>query len=220
MSNADTPLVHEETRGSPHRRPAADEAYYECPSCLDTFPETYMRQHCHFQPHETRKPKEIWPPLAKPSFNERADVVSRFASVVNHTGNPHASIEDDYDDVSEWLAGMSGSELRHLDDIHAVHSTAESPSSLFPPHMLMSVDRLDKFWDPKRKEAAGGAPQKGALGSIAAMILMTVMYTSRAARYDVLKGVCFLAKYITIWDTECDWRLHRSMCYLNSTVRM
>ena len=82
----------------------------------------------------------------------------------------------------------------------------------------MSVDRLDKFWDPKRKEAAGGTPQKGVLGGIAAMILMTVMYTSRAARYDVLKGVCFLAKYITIWDTECDWRLHRLMCYLNSTV--
>lgn len=44
------------------------------------------------------------------------------------------------------------------------------------------------------------------------MILLTFMYTARSARYDVLKGVCFLAKYITIWDTDCDWRLHRLMC--------
>ena len=87
MVKADTPLVHEETRSSQHRRPASDEAYYECPSCLDTFPEEYMQRHCHFQPHESRKLKEIWPPLVKPNFTE----ASRSVSVVNHTDRSHAS---------------------------------------------------------------------------------------------------------------------------------
>ena len=107
---------------------------------------------------------------------------------------------------------MSGMELSHLDENVTTAPMADSSSTLFSPHTSYAVDRLDKLWDPKRKEASGGTPQKGVLGGIAAMILMTVMYTSRAARYDVLKGVCFLAKYITIWDTECDWRLHRLMC--------
>ena len=218
MTKADTPLVHEETRTSEHRRPAANEAFYECPSCLDTFPESYMQKHCYFPPHTTRKLKEIWPPLEKPNFNDSARVASSLASAVNCTGDRPGTLEDNYDDVSEWLAGMSGFELRHLDDHNSACEALRSPSPLFPPNTLMSVDRLDKLWDPKRKEAAGGTPTRGVLSGIAAMILMTVMYTSRAARYDVLKGVCFLAKYITIWDTECDWRLHRLMCYLNSTV--
>ena len=68
-----------------------------------------------------------------------------------------------------------------------------------------------------KEGAIGGTLTKGVLSNIAAMVLMTVMNAARAARYDVLRAVCFLAKYITIWDTERDRRLHRLMCYLNST---
>ena len=49
------------------------------------------------------------------------------------------------------------------------------------------------------------------------MILMTIMYTARLARYDLLKPVSFRAKYITKWDAACDRRLHRLMCYVYGT---
>ena len=49
------------------------------------------------------------------------------------------------------------------------------------------------------------------------MILMTIMYTGRVARFDLLK-TSFLAKHITRWDASCDRRLHRAMCYIWSTV--
>ena len=101
MGNADTPLVHEETRTSPHRRPASNEAFYECPSCLDTFPKSYMEQQCFFEAGVTRKLKDVWPPIPKPCFTEKADVSLRLASVVNHTGNPNAPCKHDFDDVSD-----------------------------------------------------------------------------------------------------------------------
>ena len=49
MSFVDTPLVHGETRNSPHRRPASDEDCYECPTCLDTLLESYMKEPCHLR---------------------------------------------------------------------------------------------------------------------------------------------------------------------------
>ena len=48
MANADTPLVHEETT-SLTARACVDEAFYECPSCLDTFPKSFMEQQCFFE---------------------------------------------------------------------------------------------------------------------------------------------------------------------------
>merc|ERR1712039_860804 len=38
------------------------------------------------------------------------------------------------------------------------------------------------------------------------------------ARFDLLRAVCFLAQYITKWDENCDKRLYRLMCYINSTT--
>ncbi len=49
------------------------------------------------------------------------------------------------------------------------------------------------------------------------MVLMTIMYSARVARYDLLKPVAFLAKRITRWDALRDKRLHRLMCYIHKT---
>ena len=136
--------------------------------------------------------------------------------MVNHAGIESPLGADSYEDVKEWLAGMGGIELSHLDEL--MEDLSASSSSLFATQRRCVMDGLDKLWAPSKKEAAGGPSTKGVLSGIAAMILMTVMYTARSARHDVLKGVCFLAKYITIWDTDCDWRLHRLMCYINGTV--
>ena len=55
------------------------------------------------------------------------------------------------------------------------------------------------------------------MSSIAARILMKVLYAARMARFDLLRAVCHLACYVTKWDAECDRRLHRLMCYIYST---
>ena len=49
------------------------------------------------------------------------------------------------------------------------------------------------------------------------MMLMTIMYSARVARYDLLKVISFLAKRITKWDFVSDRRLHRLMCYIRKT---
>ena len=46
---------------------------------------------------------------------------------------------------------------------------------------------------------------------------MKVLYGARMARFDLLRAVCSLACCVTRWDTDCDKRLHRLMCYINST---
>ena len=72
-----------------------------------------------------------------------------------------------------------------------------------------------QLWDPNQGKYKGkDGSEPGQLGGIAAMIIMTVMYPARVARFDLMKCVCFLAKRITRWDLECDRRLHRLMGYV------
>jgi hypothetical protein len=59
---------------------------------------------------------------------------------------------------------------------------------------------------------------KGALQPIASSILMKVLYAARMARFDLLKAVSNLAKKVTKWNTNCDKKLHRMMCYINSSL--
>ena len=56
------------------------------------------------------------------------------------------------------------------------------------------------------------------LKDAAAMMLMSILYPARLARFDLLKPVGFLAKCITRWDGKCDARLHQLMCYINTTL--
>jgi len=76
-----------------------------------------------------------------------------------------------------------------------------------------------QIWDPcgtPDKHAPPNDP-KGRLFSIAAMVLMTFMYQARTARFDVQKGITFMAKRISCWDNSTDGHLHHLVCYLTGT---
>ena len=66
------------------------------------------------------------------------------------------------------------------------------------------------------------AEQEGAkdLGPIAIKCLMKVLYGARMARYDLLRPCNFLASKVTKWDKVCDRKLHRMMCYIQSTLEI
>ena len=58
------------------------------------------------------------------------------------------------------------------------------------------------------------------LNGYAAKILMKILYAARYARLDLLRAVCHLAQFITKWDEDCDKRLYRLVCYINSTLHV
>ena len=47
---------------------------------------------------------------------------------------------------------------------------------------------------------------------------MKVLYAARMARFDLLRAVNGLACLVTKWDSTCDKKLHRLMCYINFTL--
>lgn len=46
--------------------------------------------------------------------------------------------------------------------------------------------------------------QKGTLAAEASSILMSLLYTARYARYDLLRLVCALASMVSRWNVHCD----------------
>ena len=61
-------------------------------------------------------------------------------------------------------------------------------------------------------------PGRGVLGDCAAAVLMKILYGARMGRYDLIRPVQALASLITKWDGLCDKKLHRLVCYINSTL--
>ncbi|CAE7248022.1 JNK [Symbiodinium sp. CCMP2592] len=61
-------------------------------------------------------------------------------------------------------------------------------------------------------------PGKGVLGDCAAAVLMKILYGARMGRHDPIRPVQALASLITKWDGLCDKKLHRLVCYINSTL--
>ena len=57
----------------------------------------------------------------------------------------------------------------------------------------------------------------GELAPSAASVLMKIMYAARMARFDLLRPVQWLAKFMTKWTRVQDAELHRLVCYINST---
>ena len=55
---------------------------------------------------------------------------------------------------------------------------------------------------------------QGRLNSIAARVLMKVFYAARLARFDLLRAVANLARYLTKWTKEMDLILMKLMQYL------
>ena len=94
-----------------------------------------------------------------------------------------------------------------------MYSRSRGRKSLNP----VAAGRKNETFDPSgrgRKDFTGEAKMKSA----AAMMLMTLLYPARLARFDLLKAIGFLAKCITRWDAMCDARLHELMCYIKSTL--
>ena len=56
---------------------------------------------------------------------------------------------------------------------------------------------------PTKKEKDESLP-KGELQSIAASVLMRLMYAARMARWDLLRAISHLACFITTWTPDCD----------------
>ena len=61
-------------------------------------------------------------------------------------------------------------------------------------------------------------PKPGFLGDCAAAVLMKILYGAGMGRYDLIRPVQALARLITKWDHLCDRKLHRLVCYINSTL--
>jgi hypothetical protein len=58
----------------------------------------------------------------------------------------------------------------------------------------------------------------GEYASIAPKVLMKILYAARMARFDLLKAVNSLSCFVTKWSKLCDHKLHRLVCYINSTI--
>ena len=79
-----------------------------------------------------------------------------------------------------------------------------------------------KAYNPLAKGSGNPKPYEGEgeLQPLSAMILMSVLYAARIARYDLFKPIQFLAKRITKWDKRCDLRLHQVMSYIHETLSL
>ena len=74
-----------------------------------------------------------------------------------------------------------------------------------------------------RKDLGGTpppAPDHGRLQPIVAKVLMKILYAARLCRFDLLRAVCYLATFVTKWTSECDRKLHRLVCYINSSKHL
>ena len=57
----------------------------------------------------------------------------------------------------------------------------------------------------------------GELAPFAASVLMKIMYAARMARFDLLRPVQQMARFMTKWTRQQDMELHRLVCYIHST---
>ena len=107
-------------------------------------------------------------------------------------------LSDDEDDGDAWWSGMHSKRPVTTAKLRA----REEQGNSYDPIGLLNTDYK------------GGQQMKDA----AAMMLMSILYPARFARFDLLKPVSFLAKCITRWDTKCDERLQRLMDYIKQTL--
>ena len=114
---------------------------------------------------------------------------------------------DEGDDGNQWWSNL-------LDD-------TAGPNRDTPMCAKRGLENIrnekDALFDPNQRGAKNDEGE-GQLSSMAAMMLMTILYSTRVARFDLFKIIAFLAKRITRWDAKCDRRLHRLMCFVWSTI--
>ena len=59
--------------------------------------------------------------------------------------------------------------------------------------------------------------ERGELAGQASSILMSILYTARLARFDLLRPVCALESCVTRRTLQCDCMLYRLICYILAT---
>ena len=60
------------------------------------------------------------------------------------------------------------------------------------------------------------APREFAIGPL--RVIMKIFFGATFARPDLIRACKHLALYVTKWDKRCDQKLHRLVCYINSTL--
>ena len=60
---------------------------------------------------------------------------------------------------------------------------------------------------------------RGELSSMACRVLMKDLWAARLARPDFQKPICDLASKVQCWSRNDDKRLHRLMCYMESSKK-
>ena len=103
------------------------------------------------------------------------------------------------------------------DEVREWEGEAVDDEKVLSGLMAATMHTAETKFNPGKKNQKREHCDPGLLNDIAAMMLMTILYSARVARYDLLKAVAFLAKRITRWDAKCDRRLHRLMCYIYTT---
>ena len=101
----------------------------------------------------------------------------------------------------------------------ALAGACEKYLKVAPPGTKLRTARtpfIDEALLPDGQEP--GEIEKGALAPAASSILMSLLYTARYARYDLLRPVCALASMVSRWNIHCDRMLFRLMCYVHTTM--
>jgi hypothetical protein len=92
-----------------------------------------------------------------------------------------------------------------------------------------AYNKIKHFLDnPKSSSTTKGGPpgdknidlDRGELAAHCANILMKILYGARMCRFDLLRAVAGLACYLTKWSVDCDKKLYRLMCYINSSKHL
>ena len=90
----------------------------------------------------------------------------------------------------------------------------------FPDHLNKALPKQPaKAKQSALLQGTAGEKSTGVLQPRAAKVLMKLLYGARLARFDLLRAINNLAAYITKWTPDCDKRLHRIMCYVDSTLK-
>ena len=204
MKGERTPFITEETKYSKHRAPASNDDFVECPCCFHTIAKSDVEQFHTFPAGTPRPLNKLLEPVDRHNAESDDDTASTRSGVASSVASDaeDTSWEDEDDDGAQWWSSMLSSE-----------SKSSETSNVVPE----SGNQKDRMCDPNRRDASKADNTNGCLNAIAAMMLMTLLYSARVARFDLFKPINFLAKRITRWDSKCDRRLHRLMCYVYAT---
>ena len=114
-------------------------------------------------------------------------------------------------DYNEWLKanGLEPVEMDYTADDQWVYQQLASQGPVEPCSQTKGSKTIGK--DGSDLSAVGE------LAPAAASVLMKIMYLARMQRFDLLRPVQWLAKFMTKWTRQQDLELHRLVCYMEAT---